>query len=130
MDFSTEGKEGRIEDDISETKYNDDNSTLMRSSTREDDINESNALSERITIGLSENKIGDEEIHALVAVLSSNDNAHVVDLKNNKITNTGCRGLAALLRTTETIEEIDLSGNMISSLEFGHWQRPLKTILG
>ena len=47
-------------------------------------------------------------------MLSSNDNAHVVDLKNNKITNTGCRGLAALLRTTETIEEIDLSGNMIS----------------
>ena len=112
--FITEGKEGRIEDDISETKNSDDDSILMRSSTREESINESNTLSERITIGLSENKIGDEEIHALVAVLSSNDNAHVVDLKNNKITNTGCRGLAALLRTTETIEEIDLSGNMIS----------------
>ena len=54
--FHNRRQEGRIEDDISETKYNDDNSTLMRSSTGEDDINESNALSERITIGLSENK--------------------------------------------------------------------------
>ena len=34
--FITEGKEGRIEDDISETKYNDDNSIMC--SYGEDDI--------------------------------------------------------------------------------------------
>jgi hypothetical protein len=117
-----------------QSKYNDDDvderkdaeeinsSILMRSPTRNESFSTSNDNNinsvdnrpERVTIALSENKIGDEEIHALVAVLSSNDNAHVIDLKNNNISNTGCRGLAALLRTTETLEEIDLSGNMIS----------------
>ena len=116
--FITEGKEqSKYNDNADERKDDEeyDSSILMRSPMRNGNgATDTNKKLERVAVALNDNKIGDEEIHALVAVLSSNDNAHVVDLKNNNISNTGCRGLAALLRTTETVEEIDLSGNMIS----------------
>ena len=79
----------------------------------EHSVHNNRASQKKVTVSLCDNKIGDEEIHALVAVLSANDNAHVIDLKNNNITDTGCRGLAALLRSTHTLEEIDLRGNSI-----------------
>ena len=67
----------------------------------------------KLGISLRDCRVGDEEIHALVAILSPNDNVQVIDLTNNQITNTGCRGIATYLRMTRNLEVLDLRGNEI-----------------
>ena len=58
-----------------------------------------------VTVRLGNSGIGDEEMHALVAVLSSKDRADLLDLKNNSIGDVGARGLASLLRSSKVVAD-------------------------
>ena len=68
-----------------------------------------------VTVRLGNSGIGDEEMHALVAVLSSKDRADLLDLKNNSIGDVGARGLASLLRSSKVLCEVDLRENFIGA---------------
>jgi hypothetical protein len=65
------------------------------------------------TVRLGGSGIGDEEIHALVAVLSSKDRVDLLDLRGNSIGDVGARGLATLLRSSKVLAEVDLRDNCI-----------------
>ena len=66
-----------------------------------------------VTVRLGSSGIGDEEIHALVAVLSSKDRADLLDLRGNSIGDVGARGLATLLRSSNVLAEVDVRDNCI-----------------
>eukprot|EP00949_MAST-11_sp_MAST-11-sp1_P002944 g2944.t1 len=65
-------------------------------------------------INLADSGISDEEIHALVAVLTANDKVAQLDLRNNRVTDVGTRALAALLRKSENLVDVDLRCNQIT----------------
>ena len=68
---------------------------------------------ETTVVRLAENGVGDEEVHALVAVLTGADNVESLDLQSNGITVLGCRALAPLLRVSKALREIDLRDNRL-----------------
>ena len=70
---------------------------------------------ELVTVRLGSSGIGDEEVHALVAVLSSKDRCDLLDLRGNSIGDVGARGLASILRDSHALAEVDLRNNFISS---------------
>lgn len=87
-----------------------------------DDYNDNNPSSndalevmelQPVTVRLGNSGIGDEEIHALVAVLSSKDRADLLDLRGNNIGDVGARGLATLLRSSNVLTEVDVRNNNI-----------------
>ena len=67
-----------------------------------------------VVVRLGASSIGDEEVHALVAVLAANDHTHLLDLSGNNITDVGARGLATLLRSSKQLAELDLRRNNIT----------------
>ncbi len=63
---------------------------------------------------LPESNLGDEEIHALAALLRNNMSIDEVNLRSNQITDDGARALAAVLAGKSGLKLIDLRGNKIS----------------
>lgn len=63
---------------------------------------------------LPESNLGDEEIHALAALLRNNFSIEEVNLRNNQVSDDGARALAAVLAGKNAIKLIDLRGNKIS----------------
>jgi hypothetical protein len=63
---------------------------------------------------LPESNIGDEEVHALVALLRNNNSIQEVNLRNNHISDDGARALAAVLSGKNGLKMLDLKGNKIS----------------
>eukprot|EP01033_Poteriospumella_lacustris_P005496 gene5496-3917_t len=64
---------------------------------------------------LPESNLGDEEIHALSALLRNNSSIEEVNLRNNLVTDDGVRALAAVLSSNKSaLKLIDLRGNRVS----------------
>ena len=63
---------------------------------------------------LPESNIGDEEVHALAALLRSNTSIQELNLRGNHITDDGARALAAILSGKSAIKMLDLKGNKVS----------------
>jgi myosin protein heavy chain len=63
---------------------------------------------------LPESNLGDEEIHALAALLRNNTSIDEVNLRSNQITDDGARALAAVLAGKSGLKLVDLRGNKIS----------------
>ena len=63
------------------------------------------------TLDLSGNKISDEAIMALAAMLNANDSITTLDLRNNRIGDDGCTGLAEMLKTNKSITTLNLAYN-------------------
>ncbi len=68
---------------------------------------------EPVTVRLGSSGIGDEEVHALVAVLAAKDRVDLLDLRKNGIGDVGARGLATLLRSSGVLAEVDLRENNV-----------------
>lgn len=63
---------------------------------------------------LPESNIGDEEVHALAALLRSNVSIEEVNMRGNNISDDGARALAAVLAGKTALKSIDLKGNKVS----------------
>ncbi|RYH31478.1 hypothetical protein EON65_02465 [archaeon] len=63
---------------------------------------------------LPESNLGDEEIHALAALLRNNVSIEEVNLRGNLITDDGARALAAVLSGKSGLRLLDLRGNKVS----------------
>lgn len=63
---------------------------------------------------LPESNLGDEEIHALSALLRNNVSIEEVNLRGNLISDDGARALAAVLSGRSGLRLLDLRGNKIS----------------
>ena len=72
------------------------------SSSYEDDFEPDDSVvgkedeEEPVTVRLGQSGIGDEEVHALVAVLTSRDKCDLLDLRGNSVGDVGARGLATV----------------------------------
>lgn len=64
-------------------------------------------------VQLADSGVGDEEIHALVAVINGHDIIANLDIRRNGITDVGARALAALARGSKAIVNIDLRENYV-----------------
>jgi len=64
---------------------------------------------------LPSSSIGDEEVHAIVALLRNEKRVATLNLRDNAITDVGARAIAALLSTTCPLRSVDLRGNKISN---------------
>ena len=62
-------------------------------------------------IQLAESGIGDEEVHALAALLRGNQNITELNLRANVITDEGARALGAVLAGTSALRTVDLREN-------------------
>jgi hypothetical protein len=89
--------------------------SFMESSVESSSLNSSDSkvAPPPVTVRLGSSGIGDEEIHALVAVLSSKDRVDLLDLRSNTIGDVGARGLASILRSSKVLAEVDLRENFI-----------------
>ena len=65
------------------------------------------------TLQLPESGIGDEEVHALAALLRGNKNVTELNLRSNQVTDEGARALGAVLAGTCGLRTIDLRENKI-----------------
>jgi len=65
---------------------------------------------------LTESGIGDEEVHALAALLRGNTHITELNLRNNTITNEGARALGAVLSGACGLQVIDLRDNCIGDI--------------
>lgn len=57
--------------------------------------------------------MGDEEVHAICAMLRENQTIVELNLRGNSISDEGCRALASVLSVPSTLENIDLRKNRI-----------------
>ena len=64
-------------------------------------------------IQLAESGIGDEEVHALAALLRGNQNITELNLRANVVTDEGARALGAVLAGTSALRTIDLRENSV-----------------
>lgn len=64
---------------------------------------------------LPSSSVGDEEVHAIVALLRNEKRVATLNLRDNVITDVGARAIAALLSTTCPLRSVDLRGNKISN---------------
>ena len=64
-------------------------------------------------IQLAESGIGDEEVHALAALLRGNQNITELNLRANVITDEGARALGAVLAGTSALRTVDLRENSV-----------------
>ncbi|OQS00936.1 hypothetical protein THRCLA_05811 [Thraustotheca clavata] len=63
---------------------------------------------------LPESGIGDEEVHAIAALLRTNSTIHELQLQSNSITSEGARAIAAILSSSSCVlSQIDLRKNRI-----------------
>ena len=83
--------------------------------------NSPNAQDNIRRLQLPESGIGDEEVHAIAALLredastsSSSGAIEQLNLKSNKISDEGARAIAAVLSSSRSIQQIDLRNNLIS----------------
>jgi hypothetical protein len=58
--------------------------------------------------------LGDEEAHAISAMLRGNQTIAELNLKGNLITDEGCRAIGSILSSPSALEVVDLSHNHIS----------------
>jgi hypothetical protein len=58
--------------------------------------------------------LGDEEVHAICAMLRENQTIIELNLRGNLITDEGCRALASVLSAPSTLENINLRNNRIT----------------
>ena len=58
--------------------------------------------------------MGDEEAHAISAMLKGNQTIAELNLKGNLITDEGCRAISSILSAPSVLEFVDLSYNHIS----------------
>ena len=65
---------------------------------------------------LTESGIGDEEMHALAALLRGNTHITELNLRNNAITNEGARALGAVLSGSCGLQVVDLRDNRIGDV--------------
>ena len=66
------------------------------------------------TLQLPASAIGDEEVHAIVALLRNEKRITGLNLRDNTITDLGARALAALISSTCPLRTVDLRRNHIS----------------
>jgi hypothetical protein len=66
------------------------------------------------TLNLGNSNIGDEEVHAMAALMRGNTSIQEVNLRGNGISDDGARALAALLSGKSGLKLLDLKGNKIS----------------
>ena len=91
------------------------------SSSYEDDFEPDDSVvgkedeEEPVTVRLGQSGIGDEEVHALVAVLTSRDKCDLLDLRGNSVGDVGARGLATVLRDSRVLAEVDLRDNFVTA---------------
>ena len=65
---------------------------------------------------LAHSCIGDEEVHAIAALLRNNTAIEVLNLRGNNITDDGARALGAVLAGRSGLRHIDLRGNKIGKV--------------
>ena len=58
--------------------------------------------------------LGDEEVHAICAMLRENQTIIELNLRGNAISDEGCRALASILAAPSTLENINLRKNSIT----------------
>jgi len=72
--------------------------------------------SEQVRVGslqLPESGIGNEEVHAIAALLRGNSTITELNLRGNAVTDEGARAMAAVLSGRSRLRHIDLRGNQI-----------------
>ncbi|ETV97112.1 hypothetical protein H310_09921 [Aphanomyces invadans] len=68
----------------------------------------------KLSLKLPESSIGDEEVHAIAALLRNNSSIHDLQLHGNAITSEGARAIAAILGSATTgLKHIDLRKNFV-----------------
>ena len=65
---------------------------------------------------LPESGIGDEEVHAIAALLRGNGTILELNLRGNVISDEGARALAACLSGRSALRQVDLRGNSIGKV--------------
>ena len=65
-------------------------------------------------INLPESNLGDEEIHAIAAMLRGNITIEELQLRRNNISDDGARAIAAVLAGRSGLKNVDLKENRIS----------------
>lgn len=73
--------------------------------TQDFDINSDSLASNGGVIQLAESGIGDEEVHALAALLRGNGNITELNLRANVVTDEGARALGAVLAGSAPIKK-------------------------
>ena len=81
--------------------------------TQDFDINSDSLASNGGVIQLAESGIGDEEVHALAALLRGNGNITELNLRANVVTDEGARALGAVLAGSSALRTIDLRENSV-----------------
>jgi myosin heavy subunit len=66
------------------------------------------------SLTLDNANIGDEEVHAMAAMMRDNTSIQEVNLRGNSISDDGARALAAVLSRKSGLKLLDLRGNKIS----------------
>ncbi|GBG27178.1 Hypothetical Protein FCC1311_034012 [Hondaea fermentalgiana] len=100
-------------------------STMQRRITDEEDAKRKTLLRyvqvvktqmENGVLQLAESGIGDEEIHALAAVVRGSTNVFELNLRNNEVSDSGARALAALLAGPPacSLRNVDLRNNKLT----------------
>ena len=87
--------------------------SVKTASTVASDSAEQSSASDLSQILLPESGVGDEEVHAIAALIRGNMTIRRLILTNNSVTNEGARALAAILAVNNNLESIDLRGNNI-----------------
>ena len=78
----------------------------------------SDAASSTATNGivqLAESRLGDEEVHAMAALVRGTKTIRELDLRGNRITDGGARALASVLRGPSALRRLDLRENHVSA---------------